>query len=329
MKRVLKPVTGKARCLALQNENGLALIITLLVVVLLTTLILQFDFSARTDLLATTNFRDGTKAIYLAQSGVAAAKAVLRDDIQHSGQYDAFDELWASPFPPYPVGDGTVTVSIQDEGGKLNPNDLVNSSDQPVPKKVGQMKRLFELLQLDPSLVDGIVDCIDKNNDPYSPYGAEDDYYSRLKQPYHCKNDKLSALSELHLIRGITDEVYEKISPYLTVNAGPSNFGPININTADAVVLQTLPLIGSDEFPISETLAAKIMEARPFKEENKRQGDLEKVTGIKGLDANFYTTGSRYFTIVSSGNVGGFVKTVRAIVERSGAKISTIFWKME
>jgi len=316
-----------------KDESGLALIITLLVVVLLTALILEFDLSVRTDLLAAANFRDGTKAFYLAQSGIAAAKAVLRDDFQHSNDYDAFNELWATPFPPYPVGDGTVTVSIQDEGGKLNPNDMVNQNDQPATKKVLQLKQLFELLNLDPNLVDGIVDWIDQNSDPFSTYGAEEDYYSRLKQPYHCKNGKLSVLSELHMIRGITDEVYEKVSPYLTVDSdlvGSRDQGSININTADAVVLQTLPSIEEREFgfPISEDLAKKIMEARPFEEKDKQE-KLKQVSGIPNIDSNFYTTKSRYFAITSSGTVSGFVKTARAVVKRDGNLMTTVFWKIE
>ncbi len=320
-----------------KDESGLALIITLLVVVLLTALILEFDLSVRTDLLAAANFRDGTKAFYLAQSGIAAAKAVLRDDFQHSNDYDAFNELWATPFPPYPVGDGTVTVSIQDEGGKLNPNDLVDDKGASVFKKVSQMKRLFELLNLDPNLVDAIVDWVDHDlkggNEPYSIYGAEEDYYSRLKQPYHCKNGKLSVLSELHMVRGITDEVYEKVSPYLTVDSdlvGSRDQGSININTADAVVLQTLPSIEERDFgfPISEDLAKKIMEARPFEEKDKQER-LKQVSGVPNLDSNFYTTKSRYFAITSSGTVSGFVKTAQAVVKRDGNNMTTVFWKIE
>ncbi len=308
-----------------RDESGLALIITLLVVVLLTALILEFDFSARTDLLAAANFRDGTKAFYLAQSGVAAAKAVLRDDFQHSKDYDAFDELWATPFPPYPVGDGTVTVTIQDEGGKLNPNDLVSPNDQPADSKVRQMRRLFELLNVDPNLVDGIMDWIDKNNDPYSTYGAEEDYYSRLNQPYHCKNGKLSVLSELYMVRGITDEVYEKISPYLTVYTVASGNGPININTAEAVVLQSIP--SSDGFPIAKDLAQKIMDGRPIKTLDAFRGVVgnDLVTSING----YYAMRSDYFAIVSSGTVGGFVKTVRSVVKREGNSMTTVFWKIE
>lgn len=304
--------------------------VTLLVVVLLTALILEFDFATRTDLRAATNYRDGTKALFLAQSGVSAAKAVLRDDSRHSAQYDAFDELWATPFPPYPVGDGTVTVSIQDEGGKLNPNDLVSPGGQPVQKKVAQMRRLFELAGADPNLVDAIVDWIDPNSDSL-PHGAEEDYYSRLVPPYRCKNAKLTLLSELHLIRGITDDIYGKIAPYLTVYSDlVGNLqGPININTADAVVLQALPTfeVNKDEFPITEDLAQKIMESRPF----RSCTELDQVVGKEvQTKINFYCiTKSNYFTVLSSGDVGGLIKTVRAVVKREGNRISTVFWKVE
>lgn len=316
--------TGEAR--AFRNEQGLALVMTLLVVVLLTVLILEFDLSARTDLLAAKNFRDGTQAVFLAQSGLAAAQAVLRDNARQSN-YDAFDELWATPFPPYPVGGGTVTVSIQDEGGKLNPNDLVNASDQPVPQKVDQMRRLFELLEVDPELVQALIDFIDENEDALLN-GAESDYYRRLDPPYLCKNAKLTVLSELHLIRGVTDEVYGKIAPYLTVYSQSSGQGPININTADAVVLQTLPSINEDEgFLITEDLAGEIMEARPI---GSKQ-DLKKVSGMSTvankIPAGFYDVKSSHFTVLASGEVGGFVKAVHAVVDRGGNQLE--YYKVE
>ena len=311
------------------DEKGLALIITLLVVVLLTVLILEFDFSTRTDLLAARNFRDGTQALFLAQSGLAAAKAVLRDDIRQGSQYDAFDELWAIPFPPYPVGSGTVIVSIQDEGGKLNPNDLVNIHDRPVPKKVNQLRRLFELLEVDPDLVEAVIDWIDENERP-QPNGAESDYYRRQDPPYLCKNAKLSVLSELHLVRGVTDSVYEKIAPYLTVHSLPIGEGPINLNTAEGVVLQTLPSLKEEgAFPITEDLAREIMEARPI----AKKGDLKKVSGVstiyQELDNKYYVTKSHYFTIFSSGEVSGLLKTLHTVIKREGSRIRTVYYKVE
>ena len=49
------------------DEKGIALIITLLVVTLLTALIVEFAYSARVNLSAAGNFRDKQKAYYLAK----------------------------------------------------------------------------------------------------------------------------------------------------------------------------------------------------------------------------------------------------------------------
>jgi hypothetical protein len=127
--------------------------------------------------------------------------------------------------------------------------------------------------------------------------------------------------------------VYEKVSPYLTVHSdlvGSRDQGSININTAEAVVLQTLPSIEEREFgfPISEDLASKIMEARPFEEKDKQE-KLKQVSGIPNIDSNFYATKSHYFTVISSGTVGGFVKTARVVVKRAGNNITAVFWKVE
>ncbi|MGH7272957.1 MAG: hypothetical protein ACREIQ_00665, partial [Nitrospiria bacterium] len=47
------------------------------------------------------------------------------------------------------------------------------------------------------------------------------------------------------------------------------------------------------------------------------------------IDA-YYDTTSQYFTIISSGNVGGLVKTVHAVVwRRDSTHISNVFWKVE
>ena len=54
-----------------------------------------------------------------------------------------------------------------------------------------------------PDVADAIVDWLDMDSSP-RPYGAEDDYYTALSPPYHCKNGPLDSLEELLLVRGVT-----------------------------------------------------------------------------------------------------------------------------
>ena len=52
-------------------------------------------------------------------------------------------------------------------------------------------------------VANSILDWLDPDDTPRSD-GAEDDYYSSLPNPYHCKNGPLDSLEELLLVKGVT-----------------------------------------------------------------------------------------------------------------------------
>src|SRR5207247_7351191 len=146
----------------------------------------------------------------------------------------------AKPSPCLGAGESSMNITIQDETGKLNPNHLVDGATRKkIPSKVAQMRRLLESLQLDPRLVDVMVDWLDPDDEP-EPFGAEQAYYGGLEPPYRTKNGPFESLSELHLLKGVTDDVYLTLAPYLTVDT-PSP-GRININTPEHVVLRIMEL---------------------------------------------------------------------------------------
>src|SRR3989304_8951622 len=108
----------------INNNSGVALVITLLVLALLITVILYFNLGMRVEAKAAANFRDDTKAYYLARSGITFAIELHKEDKKTASQYDSLNELWAQKVPPIPVGDGFVQVEIHDEDGKININRL-------------------------------------------------------------------------------------------------------------------------------------------------------------------------------------------------------------
>jgi general secretion pathway protein K len=307
----------------------MALVLTLLVLVLLVTAVLEFDRSTRTMVKAAGNFRDGMKAFHLATSGIAAAQALLKDDLVRHGGRDDLTELWATPLPPYPLGDGTVAAWIQDEGGKINVNALVTpSGTKPsVPLQIEQLKRLFRLKGLDSAPVDAIVDWLDRD-EIEEPSGAESAYYERLDRPYRCRNGRMDTLAELHLVKGISDEVYRTISPYLTVYTSDES---INVNTADPVVLQTLPVPGQDgavAFPLDDEQVETIVDARPF----ATKGDLSKVPGMTSAVVSQLlpriTVASSWFSVYAEGEANGVKKGVLAVVDRSRGEPVLKYWRL-
>ena len=64
----------------LNNQDGMALLLVLVIVTLLSALLIDFSFSTLVDLRATETFRDRTKAYYLARGGVEAARMILQQD---------------------------------------------------------------------------------------------------------------------------------------------------------------------------------------------------------------------------------------------------------
>ena len=317
--------------IALRGENGIALIITLLILVLLVTIIMEFDFSTRREMRSAGNFRDEMKAYYLARSGVNAARAALKDDKQGSNKYDALTEIWATPIPAIPLGDGFVTAEIIDETRKINVNALVRGSNDKTDEFTkNQMRRLFEQLEIEPDLVNPIIDWIDKNDDE-EPSGAETSHYNGLDRPYNCKNSPMETISELRLIKGINADIYNKVSSYLTIYPYPVKdksdiINIININTADPLVIKSLdPAIDDGE-------VERIIQNRPYSDVTSLKTTL---SGILSSDAynkivDHINVSGEIFQISSEGNVNGIKKKIYSIVERKSTKeVAVIFWRVE
>ncbi len=82
--------------------------------------------------------------------------------------------------------------------------------------------------------------------------GAEDGYYQLLSKPYQRKNAGFDSLEELHLVRGVTDDLYDRF--FVPDPDEPSRRnvtvwgqGPINVNTANPGTLLALICSGAVE----------------------------------------------------------------------------------
>ncbi|MBE0575271.1 MAG: type II secretion system minor pseudopilin GspK [Desulfuromonadales bacterium] len=237
-----------------RGNRGMALLLVLVVVALLTSLLTDLAFSTMVDMRLTETFRDSTRAYYLAKGGINAGRMILQED---RNKYDSLDEVWSKGVINYPVGEGNVTILIEDQDGKLAINGLVQGNS---PQAI-MIDRFYRFLiameieqQADPAeLTAALIDWIDTGDDPYTEIhtddqslpvsGAEDIYYRSLPQDYRCKNGPLETLQELSLVKGFTPEIVKLISPHLAVNETLQ----VNINTASVEVLMSLDLQVSRE----------------------------------------------------------------------------------
>jgi general secretion pathway protein K len=296
------------------DERGIALLLTLLILTLLVALILEFDAEARREYRDAAAFRDNFKATALARAAVQAARGTLQQDLVKDKQagkfFDAPTDLWALPIKDYVIGDGLLTAQIEDERGKLNLNDLAAGGDLIAKKaKVQRVKRLFELLQINPDLVDAIVDWVDQDETP-EPTGAESLYYQTLRPSYRAANAPLQTLLELRLIKGMTPDIMAKLSKVVTVYPQEGQ-GKVNLNTANPLVIQAL------DPSITQSVAADIALARPF----KTIQELDRVSSFQDIGKelraqNLYDVKSDLFLARMMIRVNEVTRNATAVLQR-------------
>ncbi|MEA3545514.1 MAG: type II secretion system minor pseudopilin GspK [Thermodesulfobacteriota bacterium] len=225
----------------LRGQSGMALLLVLVVVTLLSALVIEFSFSTLVDLRATETFRDRTKAYYLARGGIEAARTILQED---KNEFDHPAEFWGQPLVNIPAGDGDVSITIHDQTGRLNINYVADNRGNPLPGYHRFVALCEEVLQLERLQAQGLADSLVYwYNSAQTVVTPDDAYYARLQPPYRRRGAKLTVLDELKQVRGFDQRRFESLEPHLRV-VGEE---PINLNTASAAVLYAWQFSAAEE----------------------------------------------------------------------------------
>ena len=166
--------------------NGVALVIVLWVIVILSLLISGFAFTMQTETQITSFSRKELKADALARSGIEIArlKLVAHSKTAAETNFEALNQKWADDEDAYvnqSLGEGTFNVTVVDEESRLP----INYSDET------QLHRLLHLLNQEildaDTIVDSILDWISAG-DTRRLNGAKSDFYLNQPFPYRAKN---------------------------------------------------------------------------------------------------------------------------------------------
>ena len=315
------------------NKRGVALLTTMLILVLVIVLANEIFRLGSRAAQTSAYGKDSIRSAMLAEAGISAARVALREDAKDNSR-DTLDELWAQPTPPFEMGDGAISIFIEDEERKINLNKLVMpNGNAPDEDRVAMFRSFLTNMGIDASLTDAFVDWLD-NDDTPRVGGAESSYYLSLPRPYKAKNDLFDTIEEILLVRGVTPEIYEKIRPFVTVTSS----GRININTAPLEILVSLSAgrIAAESGGIDIESATRLIEyrrERPF----QKVSDIGNVSPLfKNLynqQAAFYSglldIKSTHFHIRSSGNVGDTIRTIDTIGARIGNDVKWVFRRLE
>ena len=239
-----------------ESPRGIALLIILWVMTVLTVMAFSFTVMTRAESYGTMAFKEQTEKKLLAEAGIERGimEIIYRSTNRNQAVVLEGMEAWKPDGTAHTVdmGGGGCMVRIIDESGKISLNGLTDSSGIVMKKLLTNRGIASEHADI---IVDSILDWKDAD-DLHRLSGAESDYYLSLAKPYKARNQDFETLEELILVRGITPDILygaegaKGIIPFLTVHGKTSL---IDINAAPKEVLEALP--GMDAATVERIVA--------------------------------------------------------------------------
>lgn len=217
------------------KQQGVALFVTLLVVVIASLLATEMWFNNTLDISRTYNNHAAYQGNHYAKGMVLWAQDVLRLDYEET-EFDNHSEPWNQSIAGIQVEDAVLSGQLTDLDSKFNLNNLIiNGIEQPLA--IAYFQRILRRLELDPSLLDKILDWLDADQIP-RPQGAEDTVYLSRNPSYRTAGQAFVHISELKLIDGISEDIYQRFKSYVTVLPTVGNqMTKLNVNTASLLLL--------------------------------------------------------------------------------------------
>jgi general secretion pathway protein K len=317
MKKILHHNTGgtcSIQELANNDRGGVALVLVLWIIVVLTAIVGEFSFSMRTDLNATKNFKEEEESYQAALAGIELAKleilTVKEPFYVYKSETDTlvFGEDNEEPDRTGELDNSLYSYIINDEDGKLN----INNATQQQMKKVISNSGV-EITEVD-TIVDSIVDWRD-SNDLHMLNGAEEDYYRTLEPPYSCKDGPFDIIEELLLIKGVTPEIFygseegddidEKKYSGIANLLSPWSPSRVNVNTSSREVLEAVLGVAEADRIINQLESGPILSP-------PRKGII-----TSSIFTVISTISTKYCTIK---------RTIKTTLRKSGNTLEVLFW---
>jgi general secretion pathway protein K len=206
------------------SQRGIALVIVLWLLVLLTVIAASHARAIRTETRLAANQVDAGKARSLAETGVhhAIMELLVRDEALRWPANGSVNRLRYI--------DGEVAITIRDARGLVDINKVTATVLDSVLAGTG-----IDADQRQ-ALVDATLDWRDKDN-LKQINGAEDDDYRRAGMKWAARDGAFSSIEEFRYVMGMTNALFEQLAPYLTVHSGQAG---VNLDFAPPWLVSVL-----------------------------------------------------------------------------------------
>lgn len=275
----------------MRKSKGLALIVVLWVITLLTIMASSFSLTIQRETAITAGIKEKAEASALAEAGINYAILMLLTTDKEL-RWQAFGSLYEIEY-----AGRRVRIQITDESGKLNINLATKE----------QLQQVLSSLALDASLEDSLSDAIidwrDKNDD-LEPSGAEKEQYAAADLNYEPRNDSFKSVEELQMVLGMTAKIYQPLEDMVSVYTKNKQINP---TTATRAMLLTLP-------DVSEEMVDEYLQQRV---DNERNGEpVVQPDWFKGSASN-----SNVYMIISEAMIDqNITEKIIAVIKKTKAK---------
>lgn len=318
--------------LKINKQTGVALVVVLLVVALVSMIATDMTGRLQYELRRSANVFDQQQAQYYALGAEKFAIAILQQNMMDSPHRDYLDQAWARQGLYFPVEGGDLTGVITDANRCFNLNSVVDKNNLDYVANINSFayqsyQRLLGLLALPTGLSDSLVDWIDTDEQVLSMDGAEDLDYQLLSPAYRSANNLIVDVSELRLIRGYTAAVVEKLSPYVCA-LPEAGYLKLNINTIDSDKPQLLAMMIKD-LPLNT--AATILAERRGSGYDKSESfwQLDALAGIEvdGDARSVLQLDSDYYILKAKARIGRGHVGLTTLFKQVGKNKVHIIWR--
>ena len=345
------------------DERGVALVLTLIIVALVSVLVLEYHFEAVVELDLADNYGSDVQAYHVAMSGVRLAQELLaHDDNQSDGPQNDWHRIGLIPacMPPQTF----LMLAMADSAGASLGTGLAGqqgmASDAAAAQ--GPDKGCISLniaVEEERLPLNALVPVVlpDDAGEPLTTEAASmledwevvfETLFIRLDidsvlfdalTGWLEDNGPLRTVRELSLVPGFDAEAVNKLAPFVTAYGRPIEGDPlvypkVNVNTANREVLHALidglaDGAGDVSGYVDDIMARReddLLEGRQFESVSELQDDLP--TEVQVVFDKFATVQGAYFTITSVGRVEDIQKTVVAVL-KPGDGNEPIYFKVE
>ncbi|MEA3278340.1 MAG: type II secretion system protein GspK [Pseudomonadota bacterium] len=219
------------------RQCGIALMLVLWVIALLTILAVGMTGTQRTESALATNQLATARFRALAEAGISfavlnlmAAPPLVPNEASDVWVPDGRVRAWA-------FAGETLHIAVFNEASAID----LNQASQELLK--GLLEAAGVAPEQVPSLVDAILDWRDED-DLHSLNGAEDDDYAAAQRPYGAKDGPFDSVEELLQVLGFNRELYLVLAPALSVSASSN---PAEPDFASPIVLASMEGISLED----------------------------------------------------------------------------------